>query len=69
MEKRWKILKGDENKADTLHQSLKINKTLCNILIEREVDTYEKAKHYFRPQLIDLYDPWLMKDMDKAVRR
>lgn len=69
MEKRWKILQTDEDKAAALHQQLKINKTLCRILVQRGFDTYEKAKHYFRPQLTDLHDPWLMKDMDKAVQR
>jgi len=69
MEKRWKILQADERKVDALHQSLKINRTLCSILATRGFDTYEKTKHYFRPELNDLHDPWLMKDMDKAVQR
>ncbi|MEO6541857.1 MAG: single-stranded-DNA-specific exonuclease RecJ, partial [Ferruginibacter sp.] len=63
MEKRWKILQADESKVDTLQQSLKINRTLCSILATRGFDTYEKTRHYFRPQLSDLHDPWLMKDM------
>ena len=69
MEKRWNILQADESKAETLHQALKINKTICNVLAERGFDTFEKAKQYFRPQLTDLHDPWLMKDMQKAVDR
>ncbi len=69
MEKRWKILKADETKVDTLQEALKINRPVCSILIEREIDSFEKAKQYFRPQLSDLHDPWLMKDMDKAVQR
>ncbi|MEP7238303.1 MAG: single-stranded-DNA-specific exonuclease RecJ [Ferruginibacter sp.] len=69
MEKRWKILKGDDGKTDVLHESLKINRALCNILVERGFDDFDKAKKYFRPQLSDLHDPWLMKDMDKAVQR
>jgi single-stranded-DNA-specific exonuclease len=69
MEKRWNILQADEEKATALQQQLKVNKTLCSILVQRGFDTYEKAKHYFRPQLTDLHDPWLMKDMDKAVQR
>ena len=69
MEKRWKILKADEGKVVALQNALKINYALCSILAEREFDTYEKARHYFRPQLSDLHDPWLMKDMDKAVQR
>ncbi len=69
MEKRWKILQADETKVNALQQSLKINRTLCSILVERGFDDFEKAKKYFRPQLTDLHDPWLMKDMDKAVQR
>ena len=69
MVKRWKISDADKDKAAALSQSLKINTTLCNILVKRGVDSFEKAKQYFRPQLIDLHDPWLMKDMDKAVSR
>jgi single-stranded-DNA-specific exonuclease len=69
MEKRWNILQADESKVDVLHNALKINKTICNVLAERGIDTFEKAKHYFRPQLSHLHDPWLMKDMQKAVDR
>jgi single-stranded-DNA-specific exonuclease len=42
---------------------------LCNILVQRGIDTFQKAKDYFRPQLSQLHDPFLMKDMDKAVER
>lgn len=69
MEKRWKIAKPDEDKVDALQQSLKINPAICRILVQRGIDSYDKAKRYFRPQLNDLHDPWLMKDMDKAVKR
>lgn len=69
MQKRWKILQADDTKINALHEALKINKTLCRILVQREIDDFEKAKKYFRPQLTDLHDPWLMKDMDKAVNR
>ena len=69
MEKRWNILQADESKVGILHNALKINTTICNVLAQRGIDTFEKAKHYFRPQLSDLHDPWLMKDMQKAVDR
>ena len=69
MEKRWKILNADLGKAAVLQQSLKINQSLCGILAERGFDSFEKAKQYFRPQLSDLHNPWLMKDMDKAIQR
>ena len=69
MDKRWKIVQADESKVNALHESLKINRALCGILVERGFDDFDKAKKYFRPQLTDLHDPWLMKDMDKAVQR
>jgi len=69
MEKRWKILDVDSRKAAVLQESLKINQSICAILAERGFDSYEKAKQYFRPQLSDLHNPWLMKDMDKAIQR
>ncbi len=69
MQKRWNILQADENKTNALQSELKINPSLSKILIERGIETFEKAKKYFRPQLNELHDPWLMKDMDKAVNR
>ena len=69
MEKRWKIVQADVSKVNALHDSLTISRALCGILVERGFDDFEKAKKYFRPQLTDLHDPWLMKDMDKAVQR
>jgi len=67
MEKRWKICEADEKKVTELQKALSINTALCKILVQRGVDTFEKAKDYFRPQLSHLHDPFLMKDMEKAV--
>ncbi len=67
MERRWKILPADENKIAELQQALNISYPLCKILVQREIDTYNKAKDFFRPQLSKLHNPFLMKDMDKAV--
>jgi single-stranded-DNA-specific exonuclease len=69
MQKRWKILQAEEADINALKESLKINRTLCKILVQRGLNDFDKARHYFRPQLSDLHDPWLMKDMDKAVTR
>ncbi|MDQ2720783.1 MAG: single-stranded-DNA-specific exonuclease RecJ [Bacteroidota bacterium] len=69
MEKRWKTCGADEYKVAELQQSLNINKSICKILVQRDIDTFEKAKNYFRPQLSHLHDPFLMKDMEKAVQR
>ena len=69
MEKRWTILQTDGQKVAALQQSLKIHSAICKILIQRNIETFEQAKNFYRPQLTDLHDPWLMKDMDKAVNR
>ncbi len=69
MEKRWKIVQPDKARTDALQQSLQVNRVLCGILVDRGYNEYEKVKEFFRPQLSHLHDPWLMKDMDKAVER
>lgn len=69
MKKRWRINTANQEIAEALHRELKIHPVLCQILVQRGVDTYEKAKKFFRPQLTDLHDPFLMKDMKKAVER
>src|SRR3954464_15837637 len=69
MEKRWKILEAPKEKVDALQGVLKINKTICKILVQRGVESFKEAKEFFRPQLSQLHDPWLMKDMPKAVNR
>ena len=69
MQKRWNILQPEPTKVDALQKELKVNRTICSILAARRIDTYQKARSFFRPQLSDLHDPWLMKDMLKAVKR
>lgn len=69
MNKKWKLLSADEIKINSLHSALKINKTICKILVQRGIDDFDRAKNYFRPSLEQLHSPWLMKDMDKATDR
>ncbi|HVT85361.1 MAG TPA: single-stranded-DNA-specific exonuclease RecJ [Chitinophagaceae bacterium] len=69
MQKRWNILTADVSVTETLRQALKIHPAICKILVQRGITTFEDAKDFFRPQLEQLHDPWLMKDMDKAVDR
>ncbi len=52
-----------------LQKTLGIHPALCSILVQRGVTTFEEARAFFRPQLSDLHDPWLMKDMQSAVDR
>jgi single-stranded-DNA-specific exonuclease len=69
LQKRWNILTAEEDKVQQLYAGLKIHPVLCKILTQRYIDDFDKAKQFFRPQLTDLHDPWLMKDMDKAITR
>lgn len=69
MEKRWNMVQADSAKVESLQTALGINEVLCGILIQRGITTFDAAKAFFRPSLGDLHDPWLMKDMDKAVER
>lgn len=67
--KRWQIKPRDESKIAALKTDLNINENLCHILTSRGLNTYDEAKYFFRPSLNDLHDPFLMKDMQKAVAR
>ena len=69
MQKRWKILKAELSKTEHLQQYLLINPALCRILTQRSITDFESSKAFFRPQLTELHDPYLMKDMDRAVER
>lgn len=70
MVNRW-ILKqqGDSEIIGNLMESLSIDHNLANLLAQRNISTYEEARLFFRPSLDQLHDPFLMKDMDKAVQR
>jgi len=70
MEKRWVYKEmGDDEVVQQLSDELGIDSDLSNLLVQRGVRTFDEAKIYFRPQLKDLHDPFLMKDMEKAVER
>lgn len=62
-------MQADADEVRALQASLGINETLCRILVQRGIRTFDQARSFFRPRLDDLHDPWLMKDMDKAVHR
>jgi single-stranded-DNA-specific exonuclease len=70
MTRAWKIKEnGHCEDVNRLAQELNINIILATLLIQRGINTFEKAKVFFRPDLKDLYDPFLMNDMEKAVER
>lgn len=70
MQKKW-ILKeqAEAGKIDELAESANISKPLANLLLQRGINDSESARKFFRPDLQQLYDPFLMKDMDRAVAR
>ncbi len=70
MESRW-ILKqqGDSEVVNKLMEVLSVDKNVANMLAQRQISTFEEAKLFFRPDYDQLHDPYLMKDMDKAVER
>ncbi|MBW8333374.1 MAG: single-stranded-DNA-specific exonuclease RecJ [Prolixibacteraceae bacterium] len=70
MGKVWNIKKeGDINIIKHLSAALNVNMVIANLLAQRGVTSYAEAQTFFRPKLTDLHDPFLMKDMDKAVER
>ena len=68
--KNWiKIDQPTIDEVNSLHMDLKIPHFICSLLLQRDVNSLDKAKFFFRPELDSLYDPYLMKDMEKAVVR
>ncbi|GGD80690.1 single-stranded-DNA-specific exonuclease RecJ [Planktosalinus lacus] len=61
--------KPEPQKITALAKDLQVDEILATLLLQRGVESFEDAKKFFRPSLKDLHDPFLMKDMDKAVVR
>ncbi len=67
---RWILKpKPSSEKIKSLATELKVDELIATLLIQRGIGTYDDARQFFRPSLEDLHDPYLMKDMDKAVTR
>jgi len=67
---RWTLKpKPDLLKIEALQKALQVDSIVATLLLERGIETYDDAKKFFRPSLEDLHNPFLMKDMDKAVAR
>ena len=72
MNTKWNLLTltpEQEKNKKVLAEELGVSPVLAQLLIQRGITTFDEAKKFFRPQLSDLHDPFLMKDMDKAVNR
>ena len=69
-ERKWTVREpGNPEKVDRLATELGVDRVLAELLVQRGVETFQEARAFFRPSLEDLHDPFLMKDMDKAVER
>lgn len=67
---RWtQKSKPKKDKVQALKNELQVDEIVATLLVQRGIETYDQAKQFFRPSLNDLHDPFLMKDMDKAVAR
>jgi single-stranded-DNA-specific exonuclease len=67
---RWNIKSIPNNIViNSLAKQLSLDTTLTKLLVQRNIHTFEQAKHFFRPNLNDLHNPYLMKDMDVAIQR
>lgn len=70
MERRWVVKqRGDQVLTKSISEALGVDDHLANLLVQRGISDYEAAKDFFRPSLKNLHDPFLMKDMYKAVER
>ncbi len=67
---RWALKpKPDPEKVKQLAADIQVDTLIASLLVQRGIQSYEEAKLFFRPELSQLHDPFLMKDMDKAVSR
>ncbi len=67
---RWTLkTKPSPEKVKVLASQLKVSELIATLFVQRGIENYDQARQFFRPSLDDLHDPYLMKDMDKAVAR
>ena len=65
---RWTLKPiPDKEKVGKLSKELQVDPSIASLLAQRGIETFEASKNFFRPDINDLHDPFLMKDMDKAV--
>ena len=69
MNKKWQIYETDENKVNEIQDKYQLNKLLATILVNRGITEKEKIRKFLNPTRNDFHDPFLIKDMEKAVER
>ena len=67
--KRWTVTKHDRDQVSQLANAIQISPIVAALLISRGYETVEKANKFLNPSLADLHEPFLLKDMQKAVTR
>ncbi|TYP93883.1 exonuclease RecJ [Fodinibius salinus] len=67
---RWVYTEPEqEETVSTLQEELGVSQQIAKLLVLRGIDSYDKAKDFFRPDLSGIHDPFLMKDMDEGAKR
>ncbi len=70
MDAQWVLVEDfDSSQLSAFAQELQIPEAIARILLNRGINTYPKAKEFFRPEIEQLHDPFKMRDMDIAVKR
>ena len=70
MKKNWNIKKNsNEETVRNLQEILKVDRIIASLLYQRKITGFDEAKSFFRPDLNELHNPFLMRDMDKAIER
>ena len=69
MQKRWKIKETNSQTVKDLVESLGVSNSIAQLLVLRGINTFDAAKQFFRPDFSQFHNPFLMKDMQKAVDR
>jgi len=67
MQKNWNILESNNTVVSKLSKALNVSEIVAHLLVLRGITTFEEAKSFFRPEISHLHDPFLMKNMQKAV--
>ena len=69
MNKKWQIYETDEKKVEEISKKYNLNKLLSTILVNRNIVEEEDIRLFLEPTRADFYDPFLITDMEKAVKR
>ena len=70
MQKKWLVKTPIESKiVEEFRSTLKIDRIVSQLLLQRKIINFDEAQAFFRPDISEIHNPFLMKDMDRAVDR